>query len=172
MYDKHLDLSYLVLHFKRMQTEQPIMIRRQTMGRHQKSPSEKDKQNGQRRREMKALRRSFSDMCKAWAGLGVSIGTSSLRGVVEGMRATAEAIADAPNADSPKERTEHAGPSRGLSDLAATWAHVGLAMGKTALEKSADGLEVTADTLDKSMAEHQEPSSQTTSDILSDPDET
>jgi hypothetical protein len=119
---------------------------------------------------MKALRRSFTDLGQAWAGLGISMGTNALRGVVNGMRATATAISGQPDANPPQDTSKHAGPLRSWTDVASTWAEVGLTMGKVALEKSAEGLEITAAALeDKAAVEkHQESTPETTNDKSSD----
>jgi hypothetical protein len=145
------------------------------MSRHRRTDGEQHHGRGQRRREMKALRRSVNELGQAWAGLGISMGTNALRGVVNGMRATAEAIsgqpARQPDSDSPTSKPEHAGLLQNWTNVASTWAEVGLAMGKAALEKSAEGLEMTATALENKAtpAKHQESTQEIATDKPSDP---
>lgn len=141
------------------------------MRRYGKTFSEKHSRSRQRRREMKALRRSISDLGQAWAGLGISMGTNALRGVVNGMRATADALPGQSDANSHEDKRERPRSIRDLSNVASTWAEAGLAMGKVALEKSAEGLEITASTLENSLVKRQEPTSETTSDKPSETEE-
>lgn len=118
------------------------------MSKHRKTLWEQHHRSRRRRREFKALRRSFTDLGEAWAGLGISMGTNALRGVVDGMRATAKAIAVPPNTNSPEEKSANPNFLRNWTEVASTWAEAGLAMGKVALEKSAEGLEMTAAALE------------------------
>jgi len=99
------------------------------------------------------------------------MGTNALRGVVNGMRATADALPGQSDANSLEDKREHYRPLRGLSNVASTWAEAGLAMGKVALEKSAEGLEITASVLENNLANPQEPTAETTDDKSSEPEE-
>lgn len=120
------------------------------MRRHQRNQQKGHPEYKWRHRERRKLNQSFVDFGRSWTVLGKSMGSNALRGVVQGMRATAEALESQPfGDDSLTSKPEHFKPLRHWTNVAATWANVGLEIGRVALEKSAEGLENTANTLER-----------------------